>query len=98
MLNPKAQHRGHRGGTESTEEKTLGVRACAERSLESRHLPFLSALCAFSVLSVFPLWAFDPVVPGRALEFPRDRGAHLGHRLEWWYVTGQLEEINVSRY
>jgi predicted secreted hydrolase len=40
---------------------------------------------------VFPLWAFDPVVPGRALEFPRDRGAHLGHRIEWWYVTGHLE-------
>jgi predicted secreted hydrolase len=35
--------------------------------------------------------AFDPVVPGRALVFPRDRGSHPGHRIEWWYVTGQLE-------
>ena len=51
----------------------------------------LSVLCAFSVLSVRALWAFDPVVPGRALAFPRDYGAHPGHRIEWWYVTGQLE-------
>src|SRR5258706_5308746 len=50
-------------------------------------------LCALSVLPARTLWAFDPVVPGRALEFPRDRGAHLGHRIEWWYVTGHLEEI-----
>src|SRR5258705_7130342 len=35
--------------------------------------------------------AFDPVTPGATLEFPRDRGAHPGHRIEWWYVTGQLE-------
>lgn len=35
--------------------------------------------------------AFEPVMPGRALVFPRDFGAHPGHRLEWWYVTGHLE-------
>ncbi len=35
--------------------------------------------------------AFDPVVPGHALEFPRDFGAHPGFRIEWWYVTGQLD-------
>ena len=28
--------------------------------------------------------------PGRPLRFPRDFGAHLGTRLEWWYVTGAL--------
>lgn len=35
--------------------------------------------------------AYDPVVPGRAIEFPKDAGAHPGHRIEWWYVTGHLE-------
>jgi predicted secreted hydrolase len=34
---------------------------------------------------------FDPVVPGKALEFPRDYGAHPGYRIEWWYVTGHLD-------
>jgi predicted secreted hydrolase len=35
---------------------------------------------------------YDPVEPGRALAFPADHGAHRGHRIEWWYVTGQLGE------
>jgi predicted secreted hydrolase len=35
--------------------------------------------------------SFDPVVPGRALAFPRDFGAHPGHRIEWWYLTGVLQ-------
>ena len=30
----------------------------------------------------------DPVRRGRVLEFPRDHGAHLGARTEWWYATG----------
>ena len=29
---------------------------------------------------------------GRALAFPRDHGAHLGTRTEWWYATGWLGE------
>ena len=29
-------------------------------------------------------------VAPRALEFPRDFGAHLPQRIEWWYVTGWL--------
>jgi len=32
-----------------------------------------------------------PVVPGKPLVFPRDFGAHARFRIEWWYVTGQLE-------
>jgi predicted secreted hydrolase len=27
---------------------------------------------------------------GRALAFPRDHGAHLATRIEWWYATGWL--------
>ncbi|MCK7500985.1 MAG: hypothetical protein MZW92_70735 [Comamonadaceae bacterium] len=30
----------------------------------------------------------DGVRRGRALDFPRDHGAHLGARTEWWYATG----------
>jgi predicted secreted hydrolase len=33
---------------------------------------------------------FDAVEAGRRLRFPRDHGAHPGHRTEWWYVTGWL--------
>jgi predicted secreted hydrolase len=31
-----------------------------------------------------------PVQRGRALAFPRDHGAHLDARTEWWYATGWL--------
>jgi predicted secreted hydrolase len=34
--------------------------------------------------------AFAPVLPGRALSFPADFGAHPDFRTEWWYVTGWL--------
>lgn len=33
----------------------------------------------------------SPVVPGQALEFPRDYGSHPQFGLEWWYLTGWLE-------
>lgn len=33
---------------------------------------------------------FAPVVPGRALSFPADHGAHPDFRTEWWYATGWL--------
>jgi predicted secreted hydrolase len=32
----------------------------------------------------------DTVRRGRALVFPRDHGAHLAARTEWWYATGWL--------
>ena len=42
----------------------------------------------------FAAWAEKvqfPVVRPRALEFPRDHGAHPEFRTEWWYVTGWLD-------
>ncbi len=35
---------------------------------------------------------YPDVVPGAELVFPRDEGAHPAHRLEWWYVTGWLDD------
>ena len=36
--------------------------------------------------------AYPHVVPGVELEFPRDEGAHPGYRIEWWYVTGWVQD------
>ncbi|NIE74803.1 iron ABC transporter permease [Pantoea sp. Ap-967] len=36
--------------------------------------------------------AFKAVTPGVALAFPRDHGAHDGFRIEWWYVTANLQD------
>jgi predicted secreted hydrolase len=35
---------------------------------------------------------FAKVVPGRTLRFPHDEGSHPEFRLEWWYLTGWLNE------
>jgi predicted secreted hydrolase len=44
----------------------------------------------------FAAWAakvdYPRAVPGKRLVFPRDHGAHPDFRLEWWYVTGWLEQ------
>lgn len=36
--------------------------------------------------------SFAGVVPGYRLQFPRDEGSHPDFRVEWWYITGWLEE------
>ena len=43
------------------------------------------------LLASLPALAFAPVLRGRPLALPADAGAHPAHRIEWWYVTGQLE-------
>ena len=36
--------------------------------------------------------AYPPVMPGVELQFPQDEGAHPDYRIEWWYVTGWVQE------
>lgn len=55
-----------------------------------RFLAFLLyAILASDAVAAAP--RFEEVMPGRALAFPRDFGAHPGYRTEWWYATGWLE-------
>jgi predicted secreted hydrolase len=35
---------------------------------------------------------FADVRPGRIFSFPQDHGAHPAHRIEWWYVTANLQD------
>jgi len=41
--------------------------------------------------------AYPPVVPGVPLQFPRDEGSHPDYRLEWWYVTGWVQDEGQRR-
>ncbi|MBI3698990.1 MAG: iron ABC transporter permease [Afipia sp.] len=41
---------------------------------------------------------FAPVTQGVTLEFPRDHGAHPDFRIEWWYVTANLQDSSGTRY
>ena len=36
--------------------------------------------------------AYPDVVPDAEIRFPRDEGSHPDYRIEWWYVTGWLED------
>ena len=36
--------------------------------------------------------AYTRAQPGAALTFPRDHGAHPDYRIEWWYLTANLED------
>lgn len=42
--------------------------------------------------------AFRQVVRGQPLAFPRDHGAHDGFRIEWWYVTANLEDADGRQW
>jgi predicted secreted hydrolase len=35
---------------------------------------------------------FETARPGRRLEFPADHGAHPAYRIEWWYLTANLQD------
>ena len=40
---------------------------------------------------------FKSLDPKQSLSFPRDHGSHDDARVEWWYVTGQLETRSGKR-
>lgn len=42
---------------------------------------------AFALAADYPA-----VVPGESLRFPQDDGSHPQFRIEWWYVTGWLDD------
>lgn len=41
---------------------------------------------------------FAAVVPGKALEFPRDHGPHPDYRIEWWYLTANLKDASGAAW
>lgn len=41
---------------------------------------------------------FAKVVPGLSLEFPRDHGPHSDFRIEWWYLTANLQDKSGASY
>lgn len=45
-----------------------------------------------------PAQEWQRVRPGLELSFPADHGAHPDHRIEWWYLTGQLESAGGRRF
>jgi predicted secreted hydrolase len=41
---------------------------------------------------------YADVTPGKRLVFPKDFGAHPDFRIEWWYVTANLQDAAGAKY
>ncbi|MEH6405179.1 MAG: lipocalin-like domain-containing protein [Sneathiella sp.] len=41
---------------------------------------------------------YEQVVPGKMFVFPKDHGPHPNYKIEWWYVTANLEDENGKKY
>lgn len=41
---------------------------------------------------------FAAVLPGKILEFPRDHGPHPDYRIEWWYLTANLQDATGAAW
>ena len=41
---------------------------------------------------------YTQAAPGRRIVFPADHGAHPDYRIEWWYLTGNLESDDGRRF
>ena len=52
----------------------------------------LGLLCVFAVARLEAQVVYPPVQRGTELVFPGDEGSHPAFKLEWWYVTGWLDD------
>lgn len=41
---------------------------------------------------------YTPVTPGRHFAFPADHAPHPGFRIEWWYITANLQDAQGQRF
>ena len=77
---------------------------------KSRFLRTLAAVVSLIVVGVAPCagqgfaglgedaGGFAQVVPGKEIVFPRDHGAHPDYRIEWWYVTANMQDAQGKSY
>ena len=56
-----------------------------------------SKITDFRVASAEEPPEFSQALPGYTYQFPRDFYSHDDFRIEWWYYTGNLEEVGTSR-
>jgi predicted secreted hydrolase len=51
----------------------------------------------FSTAHAIESPVFSQALPGHIYQFPKDFNSHDDFRIEWWYYTGNLEEVETSR-
>jgi len=76
--------------------------------------PALLLLCGFTVTACSPgpepqasgdvallaqgMEGFSQAVPGYTFSFPEDHGPHPDFRIEWWYLTANLQDASGEQY
>ena len=61
-------------------------------------MPLASLVPALLLALAAHAQEWERVLPGAQLSFPGDHGAHPDYRIEWWYVTGQVESTAGRRF
>lgn len=64
----------------------------------SRGEPVIKASSSLTSLPVEVKGAYQAALPGLALEFPQDHGAHDDYQTEWWYFTGNLQDSQGQEF
>ena len=59
--------------------------------------PFAAAAQGFSDLGA-GVDGFATTVPDTTFIFPADHGPHPDYRIEWWYITANLQDPDGTRY
>ena len=72
-------------------------RFCATLAVQALALPALAAAQGYAGLAT-DAEGFAAVTPPARLAFPRDHGPHPDFRIEWWYVTADLEGPDGTPY
>jgi len=101
------------GSRRTRDDRRLKHRAAVDfpRRVKRRRLAArLAIVSAFSLFTFKEISAIDPRIentqpngrfkpldPKQRISFPRDHGSHDDARVEWWYVTGQLETSSGKR-
>src|ERR1017187_4852813 len=83
------------------------MRAGASLKVPAGALAFAATLALFPFAEILALDSriestksngrFKPLDPKQQILFPRDHGSHDDARVEWWYVTGQLDTPSGRR-
>ena len=61
-------------------------------------LPLVAQAQGFAGLGNMADDGFATPLPNTIVQFPRDHGAHPDYRIEWWYVTANLQGQDGTQY
>ena len=80
--------------TDRNPRGTGSLRALSTVRCPLSPVSFFRLLCLIFFLPPLSAFAaeYPPVVRGVPLTFPADEGSHPEFRIEWWYVTGWLQD------